>query len=539
MPYYLNVNIDGLITADSLGDGYTINLKWATAYPNVIGNKIAYNIYMSDAGTMNSAVAPVFPETFFNRSPAFVSVDGTTNVNIVDLIPGQMYHFAVRALEYDKLFFDLSTLPTTINNLRVYPQSLLAQNISTTSNFVPLLDAEQFPNTGTVKIGAELINYSSVDRTHNDLLLTNVSLQRGFNNSEITIHDTDGYDGYVFWDPNVLFWPVMNEEQNTRVFECWNRFDVDHFPFTIVDGYHQKTQDILTTDLSVSDAQNVGFPMYDFAGYHRTDPVMLLSGDCVGSYIGGYMFCADGYSGVGRQLRGISIEDQNNQRQEVLLSVDGERCVLVSRQWKGITCDCFLPYNEYPENRCTKCYGTGFVVGWQQYFNPRESDGKILVRFDPSVDDLIATDSGLESQLLPNCWTLTVPTIKDRDFLIRFDIDGNEEFRYEILNVTRNKLLLGLEGAQKMAAQRIRKTDPIYQVRVFRDTSMFPSDLSTSIGSAPGAFAPHSHTIRISEKITSAAQVNEITSISQGHSHTVVNGVVQSEGLGHTHTIII
>src|SRR4029077_4849841 len=103
MPYYLNINIDGLISCDAVGDGYEVLLSWATAYPTIRSNKIAYNIYVS------SDIAPVFPETFFYQSPSFVSVDCSTNVIIKDLPIGEMLHFAVRAIEYDKNFFDLTT----------------------------------------------------------------------------------------------------------------------------------------------------------------------------------------------------------------------------------------------------------------------------------------------------------------------------------------------------------------------------------------------------------------------------------------------
>lgn len=530
MSYYLNVHIDGLIIAASKGDGYSINLKWATAYPTNRSNKILYNIYM------NSDVAPIFTNTFFDQSPAFVSFDGSTTVDIVDLTPGTLYHFAVRAAEYNPLFFNPNVLPQAYSGLAVLPFSLLQSDITATSSLIPLIDTTGFPSTGTVKLGGELINYSSINGS-NDLVLTNVALQRGFNNSIANIHNTDGYDGYVFWDPNAIFWPVEQEEQNTRVFECWNRFDLEHFPFTIADGYRQKTKDILTTNLEVSDAMNTGFPIYDFSGYHRTDPVLLLSGACVGSYLGGQTGCSDGYNGVGLQLRGLNVQDANMQRQEVLLSTTGEPVCLVQRRWTGITCKCMLPYNEYPEARCNICFGTGIVVGWIQFFSPRRSDGKIMVRLDPSIDDLVAMDSGLESTLQPNVWTLPVPTIKDRDFIVRFDQDGNEEFRYEVLNVTRNKLFLDGTGAQKFVMQRIRKTDAIYQVPVTYDTSDFPTQITTSVNSSIG-IPPHSHTLVISEHITSVSQINQITSVAAGHSHVVVNGIVLSERL-HNHIITL
>jgi hypothetical protein len=643
MPRYLNVNLDGLILCESLGDGYSIKISWSTAFSNVKNNKILYNIYIG------TGPSPDFTSEFFNYSPSFISIDGSTSATIIDLTPGQMYWFAVRAAEYDPLTFDPSVLPVVYNNLRAYPQSLLASNISATSTTIPLIDASAFPISGTVKLGGELIRYTSI--SGNSLLvpggtggtgtsitghgsgsgntgngtISNLSIVgegptelwtvlcigiqtdgyavfeavgsmskkifdgygnyqlwlangvvlnngiisfainkgvvpfvigdkftinvvgptlglmngRGYNGTTANAHNTDGYDGYVYWDPNAILWPVEDEEQNTRVFECWNRFDINHFPYTVQDGYRQTIKDILTTDLTVSDAANANFPAYDFSGYHRTDPVLLLSGVCVGSYIGGQVGCVDGYSGVGMQLRGLNVQDVNQQRQEVQLSLTGEPVVLVRRRWTGTTCECMLPYNEYPEARCPKCLGTGIIVGWTQFFDPRRSDGRIMVRFDPTIDDLVPTDSGLEPQMSPTCWTLGTFTLKDRDFLVRFDQDGNEEFRYEVLNVTRNKLLFGLTGVQKFAAQRIRKTDALYQVPIFRDSSTMPRVIVTSTASSTG-FPPHSHTIVVSEKITSISQINEITSVSQGHSHMIEGGIMidppPGQTIGHKHT---
>jgi hypothetical protein len=250
------------------------------------------------------------------------------------------------------------------------------------------------------------------------------------------------------------------------------------------------------------------------------------------------MGCSDGYLGVGQQTSGLSIQDQNMARQEVLLSTTGEPVCLIKRRWTGITCKCLLPYNEYPEARCNYCMGSGFVVGWDQFFDPRRSDGRIMVRFDPTVDDLMATDSGLESTMQPNCWGLPVPSLKDRDIIIRFDEDNNEEFRYEILNVTRNKLLLNQTGAQHFVAQRIRKTDVLYQIKTFDNTSFFPSSIQTSISSSIG-IPPHNHEVRISEQITSISQINQITGVAAGHSHVVQSGIVLSQDLGHDHIILL
>jgi len=359
---------------------------------------------------------------------------------------------------------------------------------------------------------------------------------RGYNNTIASIHTTSGSDGNITWSPVISYFVLGEEKVYDRIFMCQSRFEYPNFQRTNTDGYHQVTKDLLTTDLSVSDEYNEDFPPYDYSGYHRTDPVQLIDGTCVGSYIGGENGCIDKYGNY-QILRGFSLQDSNNQRQELGLSVDGRPAVLIKRVRTGITCACYQPSSEYPDDRCPLCYGTKFVFGYEQYFNPRRSDGRILVRPGPADEDLKMTEAGLESELILDFWTLTVPTIKDRDIIILFDMDGNEEFRYEVLSVTRNNTVLGLQGGQKFKAQRIRKFDPAYQIRVFRDSSMFPSQLNTSIGFTTGIL-PHTHKIVISEKIVSVNQINQTTAIAQGHNHPIVNGIVL-EAVGHTHTIIL
>ncbi len=534
MPYYLNPSNIGVKLVSNLKDGQTISIEWYRAFPVIKTNLMAYNIYVSE-------VRPDFELDFFNQSPSFVSTNGALKADIDGLTPGQIYRFAVRPIEYDPTSFDLRTLSPIINGLQTYPESPLAANITETSTSIPLLSVEDFPSAGTVRAGAELIQYSSLNTSNNTLELTSALLQRGFNGTQATIHTTDGYDGYTTWDPTVLFFPVDDEDQNTVVFATQDRFDYPHYAFTDADGYRQTIKDIVNADLSVSDTVNTGFPAYDYAGYHRIDPVALFKGECVGSYFGGQMFCVDGYDGVGRQIRGISVDDRNTQRQEILLSLIGEPVCLVKRQTTGIRCFCVLATQEMPDARCTKCYGTGFVVSYNQYFDSRHSDGKIRVRVDPLVDSLPLVESGLNVQdVKPSAWTLVLPAIKARDFIVRFDEDGNEEFRYEVISVSRNVIFNLQLGAQKLALQRIRKTDQIYMVPVFRDTSTMPTTINTSISSSAG-ITPHSHTIVKNEKHPMFWQ--QLTTDSVGHNHTVrwnaQTGFLEvSIELGHTHNLI-
>lgn len=542
--FYLNPVRAGLDAVSSLGDGSTVNLKWYKAYPSIKNNSIGYHIYYSTE-----------KDKVFTDGVKYISIDGALEANIIDLIPGQLYFFSIRPVEFTLnavendfniilinnfevvLIIDdvESQLPLAYDALRVYPTSILRSNIGSTDLLIPLIDVSDFPDVGIVKIGIELIQYSNVDRTNKNLILTSLD-QRGYNNSNKYLHTTDGYDGYSTWSQEVNLFIAGESSKFDRIFMTQSRFEYPNFPYTVADGYHQVLKDNLNTDLSASDAVNVTFPTYDYAGYHRTDPVQLLNGTCVGSYIGGEMGCIDGYGNV-NFLRGLSLQDQNNQRQEILLNVTGRPAVLIKRVHTGITCSCYLASSEYQDDRCVFCLGSKFILGYEQYFNPRRSDGRILVRTGPADDGVKMYEAGMESELDLDLWTLTVPTIHQRDIVILFDIDDNEEFRYEVGKVTRNNTIIGMEGGQKFKGIRIRKTDPAYQVRVFRNTSMFPSKLNTTIGFSPGVI-PHKHEIVINEKILSTNQINQTTNIVQAHSHTIVNGVIM-EVLNHRHNIIL
>ncbi len=650
MIFYPNPVRAGTDAVGSLGDGYSINVKWFQAASDNPNYKVAYHIYFSTV-----------KEEVFNEGIKFVSIDGALQTNIIDLVPGQEYFFAVRPVEYNPNIFDLSLLPVANDNLRVYPTSLLRQDIGPTDLLVPLLDVSTFTPSGIIQVGVELIQYQVVDQVNNNLVLAggtapvsshfatqqggqlyaplpgnvgggtidNLTLVnasapgetwiircvfvqthgsgnptggtakfiaegsisgaqrdqygnvlvwqvnngivagsilsfsitentvfsvgdgfklqvlgaqpgttggRGYNGTLITGHTVSGFDGYNTWSPVVSLFTLGEDRRWDRIFACQSRFEYPHYQFTMVDGYHQVLKDVLSTDLTAADAANVTFPMYDFAGYHRTDPVQLLNGTCVGSYIGGEMGCIDSYGNY-NILRGFSLQDQNTQRQDVLLSVTGRPAVLIRRVQTGITCACYLPSSEYPDDRCPLCYGTKFVFGYEQYHNPRQSDGRIMVRPGPTAENLKMHEAGLESEFPLDLWTLTVPTIKTRDVLVLFDQDDNEEFRYEVSDVIRNNTILGLDGGQHIKVFRIRKFDPAYQIRVVRNTADFPRKLNTSISFVPG-IPPHSHEIVVNEKTMSVSQINQTTSVSQGHNHPIVNGEVM-EVLGHTHQIVL
>ena len=359
MVFYASPIIVGTDAVSSLGDGYTINVKWFQAAPSVKTNKILYHIYYSTD-----------KDNVFSDGVKYISYDGSLNANIINLIPGQLYFFAVRPVEYNPSLFDVNSLPLAYDNLKFYPTSLLRANISSTDLIIPLIDVEGFPNTGIIKIGVELIQYLSVDTVNNNLILTNIN-QRGVENTYATQHNVDGYDGYTVWDPIVSLFTLGEAKQYDRIYACQSRFDYPNWTLKN-DGYHQVEKDLFYTDLTASDEANTDFPVYDYAGYHRTDPVLLLNGACVGSYIGGEMGCIDGYGNV-NILRGLSVQDHNNQRQEILLSVTGRPAVLIHRVRTGVTCNCYLPSSEYQDDRCPYCFAEGTLIRSENGLVPIET----------------------------------------------------------------------------------------------------------------------------------------------------------------------
>lgn len=526
-PYYFPQTSTGLKSAVSLENGNIIKLDWTKAYPTNSNYNLGYNIYYS-----------TFEKDVFKEGPKYLSIgQEITSVEIDDFFPGDTYYFAVRATQFLPSWVNLNLLQDS-GESKVYPESGLAQDVSLQDDEIYLSDSSNFPPLGVLQIGVELIQYNNVD--YNSNVISNIS--RGFLGSNIRIHNMDGYDGYYFQNPFVRFFKGL-EEQNYKIFQEVSNFKYPNYSFTETDGY-KYNKDLLYINTENSDTNEADFPVYDLVGWRRTDPKDYLTGKCIGSYFGGERYCADGYDGVGRQVRGVSVNEESMRRQELLLEQVGKEAVLLKRNWSQIRCACYTPIKQYPDDRCPKCFGTGFVYSYEQFFNPRRGDGRILIRLEAADEDIPYQDVGLENTYAPSGWTLLYPSIKDRDVLIVYDSYDKEleESRFEITKVTRNFLFYGTYGAQKFSLARIRKTDPVYKVNVFSDTSLIPEIIQTSLALAPGIL-PHTHNIVISEKILSLNQINQLTSSGganeqQQHSHEVRNGIVLP-ALGHTHNLIL
>jgi len=526
-PNYLPHTLVGIQKASCTPDGQAVKIEWTKAYPDPFNYTLGYNVYYS-----------TIKEDVFSEGPKYLVLGNNTSIELLDFTPGDSYYFAVRATEFDPTTVSLSGLPD-LGVAKIYPEAALAADMTATDIILYLDDVTNFPNFGIVQVGVELMSYTNKDIPTNALS----GLTRGLFRTSERLHTVDGYDGYYNWDPFVKFFKGF-EEGNLKTFQEVINYAYPYYAYTEVDGYKYSTN-IVYSNLNNIDSNESDFPKYDLVGWRRTNPKDYFTGKCIGTYFGGELYCADGYDGVGRQLRGISVNDENNRREELLLEQTGKEAVLLRRYHTGIRCKCFLAEVEQPDDRCPECFGTGFTVGYEQFFNTRRSNGRILVRIDPTDEDIAQQEAGLENTYNPSGWTLVYPVIKDRDVIILYDpYEKNlEEARYELLNVNRNILLYETYGAQKFKLQRIRKTDPAYKIKVFSDTSEMPSDLTTSINMG-GTFLPHSHIVKISEKVLNISQINQLTSIggfnsTQHHTHQIINGIIQPAADGHTHTIML
>lgn len=535
-PIYIPHSQAGILSAICRSDGYAVGIDWNRAYPDSQSYQVGYNIYYSS----------IKKDIFSEGVKFFIPNDTTLQTEILSLTPGDTYFFDVRATEFDPSWVNLNQLPDA-GSSKYFPEGLLLSDISESDINIPILDLDLFPSYGVVQIGTELIRY-----TNKDLGLDSLTgLTRGFLDTNIKIHTVDGYDGIqTASNPAVRFWSGL-EEQNENIASETITFTYPNYSWTNVDGYKTVVKDILTTELGgtdaalgsisitdggTSDESQAAFPSYDNSGWHRTDIAALLRGDCLDTYFGGEQGCADGYEGTDRQVRGLGISTAAQQREELLLEATGEPVMLIRRMWTGIRCKCFMSNSEYPEERCSICFGAGYIVSYVPFYNPRRSDGRILVRFDPTEDDLKMQDAGFESTFDTTAWGLVVPSVKSRDVLQRYNQDGSKEFLYEIGAVTRNRLFLVETGSQKMRLKRIRKSDTLYTFKFMDQIAPMPTVIYTSVSG--GAEIPmHVHKIVIGPGILDISQINTTTSVDAFHNHSVLSGIVQTEEL-HSHSLI-
>lgn len=456
-PTWLNNDRVGLESITDAGNGTTVTLTWGFAIPPTGFSRIYYNIYRS----LNLM-------TLYSGDPLGITTEQTAV--LADLSPRDGYYYGVKATYFisnlvTSSFSEIST------DLFAWPAATtLSANLAEGSlGTVTVASTSGYPSSGLLRIGTEIVAYgsktiSSFNLTRRDIFTIELTEDLPAGTAVSFFHGVE--------DGNTYFW---------RQTTSWDGYGVDRLPLVAgdgfwgfqylqdTDGYRNFPVDNLNEDHTIENSDGDAAEPFDFCGFRSTDPVDFLNQDyCGGSYHGNTS------RGVGG---GLNIFELNQQRQEILLSVTGDIFVLLRRKWTGQTCQRLSHRTEHPRARCGRCYGTMFEGGYTRYVNTREiyagqanTNGVIAARIGPYNEDLALLESrGLSTEQTDiSIWTISIPTIRDRDVLVhlRFDVETGvmfEDFRYEVITVQRNRLLLGKDGAQHATLKRLNKTEEIYK----------------------------------------------------------------------------
>ena len=435
----------GIAVTQDLGNGSSMQLSWSDALPVNYLKQIHYNLYYS-----NSRFG------VFDENPKAITAAVTAIVNVD---PGIVNYFAVRATEFSSTELDITQLDQIGLDVYAYPDAQVLQaDIDAYGATVEIGDATGFPDHGILWIDSELLYYSQ----HSGTTFVIADVDRGFSSTTISEHVAGAVvnlwhgfeDGNSNIQQSVADWTFENPAQNTAAIGLVNSDE---------DGYRAALENDITTNLTASDENTADFPGYDYTGYHRQSIQDTFRGDsCLSSYLGG-VFAGE---------RGFNFQDRMLSQLDMMLQVTGEPVIILRRKWTGRRCSCMGLRREHQRSRCFLCHGTGFLGGFDRLYNMRpiseaypNDAGMFMMRFYPYKDDVdIVQDQGLRSPDELVSWSLTIPTIFDRDVIVKYTEDGIEEFRYIVLSVTRNKLLFSKTGKQEILMRRLDKTDQIYQI---------------------------------------------------------------------------
>ena len=106
-----------------------------------------------------------------------------------------------------------------------------------------------------------------------------------------------------------------------------------------------------------------------------------------------------------------------------ILQQGGERVKIFVRKMSGIPCTCKLDprmveYSQQPSQRCTTCYGTGYVGGYEGPYDSMIAPDDGDVRYSQ-------TPTGRQQQHTYEVWTIPSPILTMRDFVVK---QTNERF---------------------------------------------------------------------------------------------------------------
>ena len=447
----------GVYFVDNLGDGYHLNVTWHPARTTRPDYDLAYLIYYS---TARSDVFYEEPKliTQGRKLPPPETIQGAEAQLFgyfaeIPLPVGVTYYFGVRATEFPHRAMPIvppdgyGSLSAGLNVVDGYSfaipaiQTLTSPIAGSGALVVPVTTTAGYANAGGyIVVGQEVMYYTSL--TNKTFVVS--ATGRGLFGTTISSSHNVGEIVKMYYG---------NHDDNTVIAKNLVSWESPHDP-------HRTRPDLVTTDFTLQDGYHTDFEFFDYCGYHRYRPDELLDDQQCNTYVGGE------YNGH----RGLNIYDRMLAREEQLLEVTGEPAILLRRIWSGETCICRTSRKDNSKVRsCAICFGTGFKGGFIQYLNPRRIDQRVMVHFAPSDEDLgMGPQSGWDQKFKPGTWTLAVPSIKDRDVIVRFNEFGEMDWIYVVNAVSRAKLMFGRYARQKLQLSRLDKTDVLYQFRIMK-----------------------------------------------------------------------
>lgn len=104
-------------------------------------------------------------------------------------------------------------------------------------------------------------------------------------------------------------------------------------------------------------------------------------------------------------------------RNHWILQQGGERVKVFIRKMSGVPCTCkldpkLLEYSQQPSQRCTTCYGVGFVGGYEGGYDS-------IIAPDDADNRYSQQPTGRKQEHTYEVWTVPSPIITQRDFIVK------------------------------------------------------------------------------------------------------------------------
>ena len=417
----------GVTRVTDLGIGDSLKVEWGKPVSRYYGSDLYILIYES-ANRLQ----------LFEDLPRYIASADLSEAILSDLTSGVTLYYGVRVMETYGGGMDLTGAEELSAGIYFCPQATeIDADIEPADLRIKVANVEGYPSAGYLQIVNEVIKYDSVDLVNSEFVIPPGG--RGLNGTTAGVYSSG--------DSVKLF--TACRDSNTVIV-----FGTPTFHGDVISGRELDNIGLVVTDTTEDDLRV--FQGYDFCGYHRPLPQQILQGqnDC-GSYLGGEVL----------GLRGMYLFNRMLDQEEVLLDQVGEPVILLKRRWTGQICPCSDLRRQHPKIKsCGRCFGTGYLGGYQQFANMRRVDRRVMARFKETSEDLkLGSHEHLQQEFEPSAWTLPMPAIRDRDLLVRFDLSDNVEFIYEVLNVSKEKVIFRQHSRQNLSLKRLDKTDIIYQ----------------------------------------------------------------------------